>query len=95
MLFQTTLVDTTFSFCAQFSGTEMVASIDNARYQLLACLEKLHFLDSLNFMPMSLKIMLKSFDLTCKRGYYPNFFNTSKNLDYVALIPDPNTVGQT
>jgi hypothetical protein len=45
--------------------------------------ENLHFLDSLNFLPMSLKSMPKSFDLTCKKGYYPQFFNTAKNLEYM------------
>jgi len=45
--------------------------------------ENLHFLDSLNYLPMSLKSMPKSFDLTCKKGYYPHFFNTADNLDYV------------
>ena len=34
--------------------------------------ENLHFLDSLNFMPMRLKSMPKSFD-TCKKGYYSHF----------------------
>ena len=31
--------------------------------------ENMHFLDSLNFLPMSLKSMPKSFDLSCKKGY--------------------------
>jgi len=30
--------------------------------------ENLHFMDSLNYLPMSLKNMPKSFDLTCKKG---------------------------
>ena len=51
--------------------------------------EKLQFLDSLNFMPMNLKSMPKSFDLTCKKGYYPHFFNTAKNLDYMGPYPEP------
>ena len=51
--------------------------------------EHLHFLDSLNFLPMSLKSMPKSFDLTCKKGYYPHFFNTTKNLDYVGPYSEP------
>jgi hypothetical protein len=29
--------------------------------------ENLHYLDSLNFLPMSLKSMPKSFDLTCNK----------------------------
>ena len=33
--------------------------------------------------------MPKSFDLTCKKGYYPHFFNTAKNLEYVGPYPEP------
>jgi len=35
--------------------------------------ENLHFWDSLNYLPMSLKSMPKSFNLTCKKGYYSHF----------------------
>jgi len=51
--------------------------------------ENLHFQDSLNYLPTSLKSMPKSFDLTCKKGYYPHFFNTANNLDYVGTHPEP------
>ena len=51
--------------------------------------ERLQFLDSSIFLPMSLKSMPKSFDLTCKKGYYSQFFNTAKNLDYVGPYPEP------
>ena len=50
--------------------------------------DHLHFLDSLNFLPMSLKNMPKSFDLTCDKGFYPHFFNMAKNLDYVGPYPE-------
>jgi hypothetical protein len=52
-------------------------------------IENFHFLDSLNFLPMSLKSMPKLFDLTCKKRYYPQFFNTAENLDYVGHNPEP------
>jgi hypothetical protein len=55
--------------------------------------ENLHFLDLLNYFPMSLKSMPKSFDLTCKKGYYPHFFNTADNLDYVGPYPEPKFYG--
>ena len=38
---------------------------------------------------MGLKSIPKSFVLTCKKGYYPHFFNTAKNLDYVGHYPEP------
>ena len=55
--------------------------------------ENLYFLDSLNFMPMILKSMPKSFDLTCKKGYYPHIFNTANNLDYVGRYSEPKYYG--
>ena len=53
------------------------------------CVENVHFLDSLNFISMSLKSMTKLFDLTCKKGYYSHFFNTANILDYVGRYPEP------
>ena len=50
--------------------------------------ENFHFLDSLNYLPMSLKSMPKSFDLTWNKGYYPNF-NTASNLNYEGPYPEP------
>jgi len=35
--------------------------------------ENFHFLDSLNYLLMSLKSMSKSFDLTCRKGTTPTF----------------------
>jgi len=55
--------------------------------------ENFHFLDSLNYLPMSLKSMPKSFDLTCKKGYYHHFFNTASNLNYVGPYPEPEFYG--
>jgi len=55
--------------------------------------EYLHFLDSLNYLPMSLKSMPKSFDLTCKNVYHSQFFNTAINLDYVGSLLEPKFYG--
>jgi len=55
--------------------------------------ENLYFLDYLNFLPMSLKSMNKSFYLTCKKGYYTRFFKTANNLDYVGRYPEPKFCG--
>ena len=55
--------------------------------------ENLHFLDSLNYLPMSLKSMPKSCDLTCKKRYFAHFFNTANNLDYVVPYPEPKFYG--
>ena len=63
-------------------------SIMDGRKILNMVVEKLHVLDSLNYLPMSLKSIPKSFDLTCKKGYYTHFFNTANNLDYVGSYPE-------
>jgi len=55
--------------------------------------ENMHSLDSLNFLPVSLKSMLKSFDLSCKKGYYTHFFNTAENLVYMGPYPEPKYYG--
>jgi hypothetical protein len=33
--------------------------------------------------------MPTSFDLTCKKGYYPHIFNTASNLNYEGPYPEP------
>jgi hypothetical protein len=55
--------------------------------------EHLKFLDSVNFLPMSLKAMPKAFDLPYKKGDYPYLFNTAENLDYIGPYPDPKYYG--
>jgi len=55
--------------------------------------ENLHFLDSLNYLPMSLKRMPKSFDLKCKKGYYAHFFFTASSMNYVGPYPEPEFYG--
>jgi hypothetical protein len=41
---------------------------------LSMCVHHLNFVDSLNFLPMSLKSMPKSFDLMCKKGRHAVVF---------------------
>ena len=38
---------------------------------------------------MNLKTMHNYFDLTCKKGYYPQFINTANNLNYVGSHREP------
>jgi len=60
--------------------------MDGSKF-LSMVVDNLHFMDSLNYLPMSLKSMPKSFDFTCKMGHYLHFFNTANNLDYVGSYP--------
>jgi G:T-mismatch repair DNA endonuclease (very short patch repair protein) len=52
-------------------------------------MEHVTFLDSLNFLPMSLRNLPKAFGLpSVSKGHYPHFFNTLENLDYVGRYPE-------
>jgi hypothetical protein len=59
------------------------------------CFEYLIFLDSFNFPSISLKSMPKSFDLTCKKMYYPHFLSRSRTRLIWALISNLSIWGQT
>lgn len=51
-------------------------------------IDKFKFIDSLNFLPMSLAALGKSFGITeLKKGFFPHFFNTEDNQDYQGPIP--------
>jgi hypothetical protein len=57
--------------------------------------ESLFFLDSLNFLPMSLKNKPKSLDLSFKKGYDSHFFNRPRIWIMWAPIPKLIIMGQT
>ena len=45
---------------------------------------EIKFRDSLNFLPMPLKALPKTFGLTeLKKGYFPHFFNRKENQTYL------------
>ena len=58
---------------------------------------KVVFIDSLNFLPMALSRLPKTFGLTdvLKKGYFPHFFNTVANRDYVVPSPRRDITGRT
>ena len=49
--------------------------------------ENMQIIYSLKFLPMNLKSMPNSFDLTFKKGYYHHCINTANNFDYVGQYP--------
>jgi len=68
MSYQITLVNARHSLCYVGSGTEMDAAIDNGRHPNSNILvENLHFLDSLNYVPMGLRDLPKLFEYTYKK----------------------------
>ena len=60
---------------------------------ILMKMEHLKFIDSISFLPFPLCKLSSAFGLTEAKGWYPHYFNTQENLDYVGLIPDPSYYG--
>ena len=50
--------------------------------------EHLVLLDSISFLPFVLCKLRETFGLTVSKSWYPHYFNTRANLDYVRKIPD-------
>ena len=51
-------------------------------------MQHLHFLDSISYLPMPLRKLPEAFGLSAKKSWFPHYFNTKTNLDYVGPIPD-------
>jgi hypothetical protein len=51
-------------------------------------MEYLLFFDSVSFLPCPLRKLPKAFGLQTAKSWYPHYFNTEENLDYVGPMPD-------
>ena len=47
----------------------------------------------MSFLPCPLRKLLESFGLTACKSWYPHYFNTEENLDYVGPISDVSYYG--
>jgi hypothetical protein len=56
----------------------------------IMCMKMKHlvFLDSVSFIPCSLRKLPEAFGLQVSKSWYPHYFNAEENLDYVGTIPD-------
>ena len=63
--------------------------------QTIVCMtmEHLIFLDSISFLPMALRKLPEDFGLTATKSWYPHFFNTQANRDYVGPTPEIEQYG--
>ena len=50
-------------------------------------IEHMVFIDSVSYLPMPLRKLPEAFGLTVVKSWYPHYFNTKANLDYVGPIP--------
>ena len=60
---------------------------------ILMKMEHIKFIDSISFLPFPLRKLSAAFGLTAAKGWYPHYFNTEENLDYVGSIPDTSYYG--
>jgi len=51
-------------------------------------MQHIHFLDSIPYLPMPLRKLLEAFGFSSHKSYFPHYWNTKANLDYVGPIPD-------
>jgi hypothetical protein len=56
-------------------------------------IQHLHFLDSISYLTMPLRKLSKAFGLSSKKSWFPHYFNTKANLDYVGPILDMGYFG--
>jgi len=56
-------------------------------------MEHLVFLDSVYFLPCALLKLPEAFGLLASKSWYPHYFNTRENLNYVGPIPDMTYYG--
>ena len=50
-------------------------------------LHHITFLDSISFLPMALRKLPEAFGISASKSWYPHYFNTKSNWDYVGPIP--------
>jgi hypothetical protein len=56
-------------------------------------MEHLTFLDSVCFIPSPLRKFPEAFGLSSSKSWYPHYFNTEGNLDYVGPMLDVSYYG--
>jgi len=56
-------------------------------------MEHLVFLDSVSFLPCALRKLPKAFGPSASKSWYPHYFNTAENLNYVGTVPDMKYYG--
>ena len=55
----------------------------------------IRMIDSLKFLPMRLANLSKAFGLCESKGWFPHYFNTQANWNYVGTFPDPKYYGES
>ena len=56
-------------------------------------IQHLAFLDDVSFLPFPLRKLPEAFGLSASKSWYPHYFNTEENLDYVGPIAGVSSYG--
>jgi hypothetical protein len=56
-------------------------------------IEHMLFIHSVSYLPMPLRELSDAFGLSVTKSWYPHYFNTNSNLNYVGPIPDVSYYG--
>ena len=56
-------------------------------------IEHIVFLDNVSFLPRALRKLPEAFGVKATKSWYPHYFNTEVNLDYVGPMPDISYYG--
>jgi hypothetical protein len=56
-------------------------------------IERMLFIDSVSYLPMPLRKLPEAFGLSVTKSWYPHYFITNTNLNYVGPIPDVSYYG--
>jgi len=56
-------------------------------------MEHMLFIDSVSYLPMPLHKLPEAFGLSVTKSWYPHYFNTKTNLNYVGPFPDVSYFG--
>jgi len=56
-------------------------------------IEHMLFIDSVSYLPMPLRKLPEAFGLSVTKYWYPHYFNTNTNVNYVGPIPDVSYFG--
>jgi hypothetical protein len=56
-------------------------------------MQHIRFLDSVSYLPMPLRKLPEAFGLSSSKSWFPHYFSTKANLDYVGPIPDIQYLG--
>jgi hypothetical protein len=67
--------------------------IMNGQKIMCMTVEHMKFIDSISFLPFPLRKLAGAFGLSASKSWYPHYFNTKENLNYIGPIPDITCYG--